>query len=433
MKRNNIYSQTACFLFLLAGCARNPVNIATRDAQVPSIDPFMSAAATSGSSALSGVSISPSSFSAAGKATITLTMTSRSGGIRYVALKSSSTAVKVPSSCGVWTNDSQDICNTQAVIAAVTSPQTVTITATYNGVSKTAVVTLNGGSTTPTYLLTASPAALAFGNVTVGQSSTLTETLRNAGTGAVTITGITTTNAAQFALSDATAITAIQPGASATFTATFKPAAAGVESGSIAIASNAASSPLTIALSGTGVAIAPPPAVTVSKLSCASSTPTGPTTDACTATLSSLPTSAVTVTLSSSSSAVTIPPSVTETGSATIPITAMVAAVTTAVPATLAVSLNGSTVTFPLTDEPPAPPPPAAYEVTLTWIAPASSPAPVTGYAVYRNGTLLATVTAPPYIDKTPADGVTYSYTVNSVDAAGVQSVASNSYAATIP
>ena len=74
-----------------------------------------------------------------------------------------------------------------------------------------------------------------------------------------------------------------------------------------------------------------------------------------------------------------------------------------------------------------------AYKVSLTWAAPVSSPVAVTGYHVYRGGVLLAAVTTLAYVDLTPVDGVTYTYTVTSVDAAGVESVASNVYSAVIP
>ncbi len=81
------------------------------------------------------------------------------------------------------------------------------------------------------------------------------------------------------------------------------------------------------------------------------------------------------------------------------------------------------------------------YQVDLTWEAPASSSDPVVGYKVYRsaqgtgsyivlNSTVLTELT---YTDTTAADGQTYDYIVESVDAQGNLSLPSNTYTAVIP
>lgn len=80
------------------------------------------------------------------------------------------------------------------------------------------------------------------------------------------------------------------------------------------------------------------------------------------------------------------------------------------------------------------------YEVALTWDAPSSSADPVVGYDVYRATgagaySLLnsSPVSATNYTDATVQPGTTYTYEVTSVDAAGVESVPSNTYTAAIP
>lgn len=81
-----------------------------------------------------------------------------------------------------------------------------------------------------------------------------------------------------------------------------------------------------------------------------------------------------------------------------------------------------------------------AHGVDLSWVAPVSSPDPVSGYHVYRiigggtpvllNSLAVATLD---FTDNTVVSGTTYSYYVTSVDSAGLESVASNETQATIP
>ena len=78
------------------------------------------------------------------------------------------------------------------------------------------------------------------------------------------------------------------------------------------------------------------------------------------------------------------------------------------------------------------------YSVDLSWSAPVSPTDPVAGYHVYRatgSGAyaLLGNATSTAYTDTTVADGSSYNYEVKSVDAAGVESVASNVFTAAIP
>jgi hypothetical protein len=83
----------------------------------------------------------------------------------------------------------------------------------------------------------------------------------------------------------------------------------------------------------------------------------------------------------------------------------------------------------------------SSYKVNLSWSAPSSSADPVAGYNVYRSPSggsnyqlLNSTVdTQTTYVDTTVQNGLTYDYIVESVDASGVQSVASSMAATTIP
>ena len=99
--------------------------------------------------------------------------------------------------------------------------------------------------------LTANPTSLAFGNVQVGYSSSLSETLTNTGGSSVTISQANLTGA-MFSIYGLPLPLTLTPNQSVTFTTTFTPSSAGAASGSLSVVSTASNSPLTIAMSGSG-------------------------------------------------------------------------------------------------------------------------------------------------------------------------------------
>ena len=113
--------------------------------------------------------------------------------------------------------------------------------------SKAATLTVNGA----TSVLKSSATSLSFGTVTVSSSNTQNVTLTNTGTSTVTIS-VAVTGAGFNATGASGQI--LSSGQTATLSATFDPAAAGSATGSITVTSNAANSPVVIALSGTGQA-----------------------------------------------------------------------------------------------------------------------------------------------------------------------------------
>jgi hypothetical protein len=122
-----------------------------------------------------------------------------------------------------------------------------------NGSNPNLNISLSGtGATQGT--LTANPTSLALGNVQVGSSTSLSETLTNTGGSTVAISQANLSGAG-FSISGLNgfpiSLTANQ---SVTFTATFTPTIAGAVSGSLSVVSNASNSPLNLALSGTGTA-----------------------------------------------------------------------------------------------------------------------------------------------------------------------------------
>jgi len=108
-----------------------------------------------------------------------------------------------------------------------------------------------GGSTGPTGSpLTASPSSLSFGSTAVGAASTSTVTVSNPGSAAVSMASIGVTGPFSEANNCGTSLAA---GASCTVSVTFAPTAAGSATGTLSVNSSAPRSPLTVALSGTGV------------------------------------------------------------------------------------------------------------------------------------------------------------------------------------
>jgi hypothetical protein len=106
-----------------------------------------------------------------------------------------------------------------------------------------------GGGSSSQGNLTASPSSLSFGSTAVGATSTGTVTVSNSGSAAVSMTSVGVTGPFSETNNCGTSLAA---GASCTVTVTFAPTAAGSASGTLSVNSSAPSSPLTVALSGTG-------------------------------------------------------------------------------------------------------------------------------------------------------------------------------------
>jgi hypothetical protein len=121
-----------------------------------------------------------------------------------------------------------------------------------DGVNNRIFLTLSGNGVN-SELLIPNPSSLVFGNVQVGGSSNLSETLINAAGSTITISQANLTGSV-FSISGLTLPLTLTANQSVTFTATFAPTSAGAASGNLSVVSNAPNSPLNIALSGTGAA-----------------------------------------------------------------------------------------------------------------------------------------------------------------------------------
>src|SRR5258706_14856863 len=114
------------------------------------------------------------------------------------------------------------------------------------------------GGAAPTASL--SPTSLTFASQNVGTTSAAqTITLSNGGTAALSITSIAASG--DYAQTN-TCGTSVAAGANCTISVTFTPTAAGTRTDTITVTDNAAGSPQTSSLTGTGTAVGPSPAAT---------------------------------------------------------------------------------------------------------------------------------------------------------------------------
>jgi hypothetical protein len=156
--------------------------------------------------------------------------------------------LKLPLSLAVGTTVNLTVAFAPKTAGAVSGSATIA------GNFSTVTVPTSGTGVATAKSLSASATTEAFGNVTVGSSESATVNLTNTGNASVTIssvtsgvTGVSTSGAANVVLS---------PGQATTLTVKFAPTKAGAVSGNVTVASNATNSPLSIAVTGDGVAAA---------------------------------------------------------------------------------------------------------------------------------------------------------------------------------
>ncbi|MBA2393027.1 MAG: choice-of-anchor D domain-containing protein [Ktedonobacteraceae bacterium] len=175
------------------------------------------------------------------------------------------------SSIALAGSNASDFAQTNNCPASLAVNTTCTINVTFTPTAtgaRTAAVTLMDSSTDSPQMLSISgtgtpaapvamfsPTSLSYGNHNTGTTSTAQMvTLTNGGTAVLNIGSIavTGTNANNFAQTNTCAST-LAVGASCSISITFTPTSSGAKSANIAITDDAAGSPQTVALSGTGV------------------------------------------------------------------------------------------------------------------------------------------------------------------------------------
>jgi hypothetical protein len=287
----------------------------------------------------------------------------------------------------------------------------------------------------PPGTLTANPASLAFGNVQVGNTVSLWEALTNTGASPVTISQANVSGAG-FSISGLTLPITLTPTQSVSFTAIFTPSAAGAASGTLTVVSNAANSPLNVALSGTGtspgVLSVSPAALSFGNVTVGSSVSLA---GSLSATGTSVTVSAAGVdngqfVLSGLTLPITIPAG--QSASFTVTFTPSSVGATTST-LTFISNASNSPTTQSLTGTGQAA---DSHSVGLSWTVEPGA----LSYNVYRkvvtdsNYTKLGAADASAtYTDGTVASGQTYDYVVTSVDAQQEESTYSNIAQVTVP
>lgn len=142
---------------------------------------------------------------------------------------------------------------------AASGAATASVLITDNAAGSPQSVSLSGTGVTAAPVVALAPTSLTFGSQIEGTSSTAqTITLTNTGNASLNVSGIsiTGTNAGDYSQTN-TCGTAVAASAKCTISVTFTPTASGTRSASVSIADNAAGSPQSVSLTGTGVTAAP--------------------------------------------------------------------------------------------------------------------------------------------------------------------------------
>jgi hypothetical protein len=178
-----------------------------------------------------------------GTATLTITQINESGS----AFSVSGFSLPLNVSAG------QKTTITVAFAPASVAPASGSISIVSNAPTSPTSISLSGSGIAATHTLGISPTSLSFGNITAGTSSAAqTVSLTNTGNSSVMISQITLSGAG-FSMTGGSTPVTLSPSQTVALSIAFAPTAAGSINGSISIVSNAAGSPATVTLSGTGV------------------------------------------------------------------------------------------------------------------------------------------------------------------------------------
>jgi hypothetical protein len=297
------------------------------------------------------------------------------------------------------------------------------------------------GEQDPTQGTLSAPSSVTFGNVQIGTSQTLSETLSNTGGSSLTITQATVAGAG-FSISGLNTPVTLTAGQSVPFKVTFAPQSLGNFTGSVTLVSDASNPSVAISLSGSGTEQqaqgllgVSPATINVGNVTVGSS---GTQTGTLNATAASVTVSSVSMdssefVISGLSFPVTITAgqsvnfTVTFTPQTTGTVSGNASFISDASNSPTPATVTGTGVAL------------SVHTVNLSWI-PSNSP-DVVGYNVYRRtgatgsygqiNTVLDATTE--YTDASVSDGQTYYYETTAVNSSNEESARSNSVQAVIP
>jgi hypothetical protein len=324
------------------------------------------------------------------------------------------------------------------------APTTVTsltgsIQITSNASATPASVSLTGAGVQPQ--ISASPTSVAFSSVVDGSSNSQPVTLHNNGNATLTFSNILVSGAGM-SINGLTTSSTIAAGGSLTFNTVFAPTTAGAINGSVQLTTNGTPSPLTVNMTGTGVAATQ--TLSASPTSLSFGTQTLNTSATQTSTLTNTGNANVTITgltttgAGFSASGVSNGTMLTPGQMATVTVTfdPTTAGPVSGAKVTVTSNASNSPTTITLSGTGQAG---TQHSVLLNWDASITSG--VNGYNVYRataSGGYSTTplnpspVTTLSFTDSTVSSGTQYFYVVTAVDA-GQASADSNEVSVTIP
>lgn len=196
------------------------------------------------------VTLSPTAVVGGQPTTGTVKLECKAGpGPVTVALSSSNDAVAHPVAPTVVVPQGVQTATFAVATNTVLAKSSATIRAAAHGVTRSKLLTANPAASV-------SPTSLKFGNVVVNTTSgALNATLTNKGVAAFTVNGIALTGSnAGYYTQTHDCPANLAAGASCTVTVSFAPTVSGSRSAKLTIATSATSTPLSVSLSGTGVA-----------------------------------------------------------------------------------------------------------------------------------------------------------------------------------
>ena len=317
--------------------------------------------------------------------------------------------------------------------SAVSTTQKANLIAAADGVTKSDTIILYPASAAPAPVAKLNGLSCGTQSLTGAQTKSCSVSLSAATTSPILVT----LSSSSSALKAPPSVTVATGGTSATFRVTASAVSASQKATLTATADGVSLTDV--------ITLYPAPAAvpTLSKLSCATQTLTGPSTEVCSVNLSVPAISPTVVTLSSSKSVLQVPASVTvAAGSTSAGFSAKASTVTSTQSVTLTATSNGISLTevIQLQGASASQPVSTPHAVQLTWDVPSSTSDPIAGYHVYRStgssssySMLSSLETQTIYTDSTVQSGSTYQYIVKSVDTQGVESVPSNPASVTIP